>query len=81
MGLGQALRLSCQEGPTPPPVPPLPQDIRNQRRHRQRRQAELVKLRATLQGLHAKTSFYEEQGDYYSQYIRACLDHLGPGSK
>ncbi|XP_036297872.1 ras GTPase-activating-like protein IQGAP3 isoform X1 [Pipistrellus kuhlii] len=62
-------------------VDELAKDIRNQRRHRQRRQAELVKLRATLQGLHAKTSFYEEQGDYYSQYIRACLDHLGPGSK
>uniref|UniRef100_G1PDV0 IQ motif containing GTPase activating protein 3 n=1 Tax=Myotis lucifugus TaxID=59463 RepID=G1PDV0_MYOLU len=62
-------------------VDELAKDIRNQRRHRQRRKAELVKLRATLQGLRAKTSFYEEQGDYYSQYIRACLDHLGPGSK
>ncbi|XP_006775791.1 PREDICTED: ras GTPase-activating-like protein IQGAP3 [Myotis davidii] len=62
-------------------VDELAKDIRNQRRHRQRRKAELVKLRATLQGLQAKTSFYEEQGDYYSQYLRACLDHLGPESK
>ncbi|XP_027946103.1 ras GTPase-activating-like protein IQGAP3 isoform X1 [Eumetopias jubatus] len=58
----------------------LAKDIRNQRRHRQRRKAELGKLQATLQGLDAKTTFYEEQGDYYSRYIRACLDHLAPRS-
>uniref|UniRef100_A0A9L0S882 IQ motif containing GTPase activating protein 3 n=1 Tax=Equus caballus TaxID=9796 RepID=A0A9L0S882_HORSE len=57
------------------------QDIRNQHRHRQRRKAELVKLQTTFQGLSAKTTFYEEQGDYYSQYIRACLGHLAPSSK
>uniref|UniRef100_A0A2K6SPG7 IQ motif containing GTPase activating protein 3 n=1 Tax=Saimiri boliviensis boliviensis TaxID=39432 RepID=A0A2K6SPG7_SAIBB len=57
------------------------QDIRNQHRHRHRRKAERVKLQATLQGLSTKTTFYEEQGDYYSQYIRACLDHLAPDSK
>ncbi|XP_037354419.1 ras GTPase-activating-like protein IQGAP3 isoform X2 [Talpa occidentalis] len=56
-------------------------DIYNQRRYRQRRKAELVKLQATFQGLSTKTTFYEEQGDYYSQYIRACLDHLAPSSK
>ncbi|XP_049736749.1 ras GTPase-activating-like protein IQGAP3 isoform X2 [Elephas maximus indicus] len=61
-------------------VDELAKDIRNQRRHRQRRKAELVKLQATFQGLSAKTVFYEEQGDYYSQYIRACLDHLAPSS-
>ncbi|KAM4860776.1 ras GTPase-activating-like protein IQGAP3 [Thomomys bottae] len=62
-------------------VDELAKDIRNQRRYRQRRKAELVKLQATFQGLSAKTTFYEEQGDYYSQYIRACLDHLAPSSK
>lgn len=62
-------------------VDELAKDIRNQRRHRQRRKAELVKLQATVQGLNAKTTFYEEQGDYYSQYIRACLGHLAPSSK
>ncbi|KAF6074743.1 IQ motif containing GTPase activating protein 3 [Phyllostomus discolor] len=62
-------------------VDKLAKDIRNQRRHRQRRKAELVKLQATLRGLSAKTTFYEEQGDYYSQYIRACLGHLAPGCK
>ncbi|XP_057582766.1 ras GTPase-activating-like protein IQGAP3 isoform X5 [Hippopotamus amphibius kiboko] len=62
-------------------VDELAKDICNQRRHRQRRKAELVKLQTTFQGLSAKTTFYEEQGDYYSQYIRACLDHLAPGCK
>uniref|UniRef100_A0A2K5CUS6 IQ motif containing GTPase activating protein 3 n=1 Tax=Aotus nancymaae TaxID=37293 RepID=A0A2K5CUS6_AOTNA len=62
-------------------VDDLAKDIRNQHRHRHRRKAELVKLQATLQGLSTKTTFYEEQGDYYSQYIRACLDHLAPNSK
>lgn len=62
-------------------VDELAKDIRNQRKHRQRRKAELLKLQATLQGLSTKTTFYEEQGDYYSQYIRACLDHLAPSSK
>ncbi|XP_011934102.1 PREDICTED: ras GTPase-activating-like protein IQGAP3 isoform X3 [Cercocebus atys] len=61
-------------------VDELAKDIRNQHRHRHRRKAELVKLQATLQGLSTKTTFYEEQGDYYSQYIRACLDHLAPDS-
>ncbi|KAM8814731.1 ras GTPase-activating-like protein IQGAP3 [Rhynchonycteris naso] len=62
-------------------VDELAKDICNQRRHRQRRKAELVKLRATLQALRTKTTFCEEQGDYYSQYIQACLDHLAPSSK
>ncbi|XP_045371865.1 ras GTPase-activating-like protein IQGAP3 isoform X1 [Camelus bactrianus] len=62
-------------------VDELAKDIRNQRRRRQRWKAELVKLQTTFQGLSAKTTFYEEQGDYYSQYIRACLDHLAPSSK
>ncbi|XP_015453832.1 ras GTPase-activating-like protein IQGAP3 [Pteropus alecto] len=59
----------------------LAKDILNQRRHRQRRRAELVKLQAVLRGLSAKAAFHEAQGDYYSQYIQACLGHLAPGSK
>lgn len=73
---------SCPPSFPPASVPvPQPQDIRNQRRHRQRRKAELLKLQATVQGLNTKTTFFEEQGDYYSQYIRACLGHLAPSSK
>ncbi|XP_044529655.1 ras GTPase-activating-like protein IQGAP3 [Gracilinanus agilis] len=62
-------------------VDEMAQDIRNQRRHRQRRKAELLKLQATFQGLQAKTTFYEEQGDYYNQYIRTCLDNLAHSNK
>uniref|UniRef100_A0A8B9J2N3 IQ motif containing GTPase activating protein 3 n=1 Tax=Amazona collaria TaxID=241587 RepID=A0A8B9J2N3_9PSIT len=54
----------------------LAKDIWNQRRYRQHRKGELLKLRQTLQGLHAKTLFYEEQIDYYNQYIKTCLDNL-----
>ncbi|XP_010225266.1 PREDICTED: ras GTPase-activating-like protein IQGAP3, partial [Tinamus guttatus] len=54
----------------------MAKDIRNQRRYRQHRKAELLKLRQTLQGLDSKTSFYEEQIDYYNQYIKTCLDNL-----
>uniref|UniRef100_A0A8D2ALQ1 IQ motif containing GTPase activating protein 3 n=1 Tax=Sciurus vulgaris TaxID=55149 RepID=A0A8D2ALQ1_SCIVU len=57
-------------------VDELAKDIRNQRRHRQRRKAELVKLQATFQALSTKTTFYEEQGDYYNQYIRAHAPFL-----
>ncbi|NXL68174.1 IQGA2 protein, partial [Chordeiles acutipennis] len=54
----------------------LAKDIRNQRRYRQHRKGELLKLRQTLEGLNAKTLFYEEQIDYYNQYIKTCLDNL-----
>uniref|UniRef100_A0A8C3XR86 IQ motif containing GTPase activating protein 3 n=1 Tax=Chelydra serpentina TaxID=8475 RepID=A0A8C3XR86_CHESE len=59
----------------------MAKDIRNQRRYRQHRKGELVKLRQTLRGLNSKTSFYEEQIDYYNQYIRTCLDNLAASSK
>ncbi|KAF6293016.1 IQ motif containing GTPase activating protein 3 [Rhinolophus ferrumequinum] len=62
-------------------VDELAKDIRSQHRYRQRRKAELLRLQATLRGLDAKATFYEEQGDYYSQYLRACLGHLAPGSR
>ncbi|NXO97180.1 IQGA3 protein, partial [Certhia brachydactyla] len=59
----------------------LAKDIRNQRRHRQKRRRELLKLRQTLEGLDAKTLFYEEQIDYYNQYIKTCLDNLAVSNK
>nr|XP_042135220.1 ras GTPase-activating-like protein IQGAP3 isoform X2 [Peromyscus maniculatus bairdii] len=76
-GLGLVRAGDCYQGL----VDELAKDICNQRRHRQRRKAEILRLRATLQGLDAKTTFYEEQGDYYNQYIQACLDHLAPKAK
>ncbi|NWI22317.1 IQGA3 protein, partial [Sula dactylatra] len=59
----------------------LAKDICNQRRYRQHRKGELLKLRQTLQGLNAKTLFYEEQIDYYNQYIKTCLDNLAASNK
>ncbi|KAM7318484.1 hypothetical protein ACRRTK_023221 [Alexandromys fortis] len=73
-GLGLVRASDCYQGL----VDELAKDICNQRRQRQRRRAEILRLRATLKGLETKTTFYEEQGDYYSQYIQACLDHLAP---
>ncbi|KFP01273.1 Ras GTPase-activating-like IQGAP3, partial [Calypte anna] len=59
----------------------LAKDICNQRRYRQHRRGKLQKLRQTLQGLEAKTLFYEEQIDYYNQYIKTCLDNLAASNK
>lgn len=56
-------------------------DIRNQRRYRQRRKAELVRLQQTYSGLISKTAFYEEQTDYYNQYIKTCMDNLASKGK
>ncbi|XP_043935713.1 ras GTPase-activating-like protein IQGAP3 [Protopterus annectens] len=54
----------------------IAKDIRNQRRYRQHRKMEIMRLRQTLNGLNSKTFFYEEQIDYYNQYIKTCLDNL-----
>ncbi|XP_063295545.1 ras GTPase-activating-like protein IQGAP3 [Pelobates fuscus] len=59
----------------------IAKDIRNQRRYRQHRKAELVKLRQTMQRLHCKTAFHEEQIDFYNQYIKTCLDNLAVNHK
>ncbi|XP_060109748.1 ras GTPase-activating-like protein IQGAP3 [Heteronotia binoei] len=59
----------------------MAKDIRNQRQHRQHRKAELVKLQQTLHSLNSKRMFYEEQVDYYNQYIWTCLDNLAARSK
>ncbi|XP_067829550.1 ras GTPase-activating-like protein IQGAP1 [Heptranchias perlo] len=56
-------------------------DIRNQRRYRQRRKAELVRLQQTYSGLISKTAFFEEQIDYYNQYIKTCMDNLASKGK
>ncbi|MBN3322721.1 IQGA1 protein, partial [Atractosteus spatula] len=54
----------------------ISKDIRNQRRYRQRRKAELVKLQQTLNALNSKTTFYQDQINYYDTYIKTCLDNL-----
>lgn len=63
---------------TPNPL----QDIRNQHRYRQQRKLELKRLSETLEKLNRKATFYEEQMNYYQQYVKACLDQLAKaGSK
>ena len=37
---------------------------------------ELQRLLETLEKLKRKAGFYEEQMDYYQQYVKACLDQL-----
>uniref|UniRef100_A0AAQ4QNH2 IQ motif containing GTPase activating protein 2 n=1 Tax=Gasterosteus aculeatus aculeatus TaxID=481459 RepID=A0AAQ4QNH2_GASAC len=61
----------------------ISKDIRYQRRYRQRRKAELVKLQQTLTALNSKTTFYQDQMNYYDTYIKTCLDNLNrkSGSK
>ncbi|XP_036382169.1 ras GTPase-activating-like protein IQGAP2 [Megalops cyprinoides] len=54
----------------------ISKDIRYQRRYRQRRKAELVKLQQTLSALNSKTTFYQDQINYYDTYIKTCLDNL-----
>ncbi|ESN91702.1 hypothetical protein HELRODRAFT_108462 [Helobdella robusta] len=49
------------------------QDVRNQRLHRQRRKAEMARLRQTMKNLDQKRAFFEEQINYYNQYVKTCL--------
>ena len=63
------------------PFPMMPQDIRNQRLYRQRRKQEMLRLRATLKNLAAKRAFFQEQVDYYNQYVKTCLDNLSTKGK
>uniref|UniRef100_A0A6I8NQR8 IQ motif containing GTPase activating protein 3 n=1 Tax=Ornithorhynchus anatinus TaxID=9258 RepID=A0A6I8NQR8_ORNAN len=62
-------------------VDEMAKDIRQQHGARQRVRMELAKLRAALRALEAKTTFHEEQLDYYGQYLRTCLDGLAAGSR
>ena len=36
----------------------------------------MMRLRTTLKSLSAKRTFFEEQIDYYNQYVKTCLDNL-----
>lgn len=59
----------------------IARDIRNQRRYRQRRKQELTKLKQNMERLDQKAKFFEEQSDYYNQYIKSCLQSLANKSK
>lgn len=57
------------------------QDIRNQRLYRQHRKQEMIRIRNTLKSLENKRAFFEEQIDYYNQYVKTCLDNLSTKGK
>ena len=58
------------------------QDIRNQHRYRMQRKLELKHLSETMDKLNRKANFYEEQMEYYHQYVKSCLEQLAKaGSK
>lgn len=59
----------------------LVKDIRNQRLHRQRRKVEMTKLKTTLKSLSQKRTFFEEQINYYNQYVKTCLDKQAAKTK
>lgn len=42
---------------------------------------ELRALKATKESLDKKTKFYEEQINYYNQYIQKCLENLNAGKR
>jgi hypothetical protein len=42
---------------------------------------ELQELKATKESLDKKTKFYEEQINYYNQYIQKCLENLNAGKR
>ncbi|XP_071965733.1 ras GTPase-activating-like protein IQGAP1 isoform X2 [Antedon mediterranea] len=62
-------------------VTSIAHDIRNQRRYRNQRKQELLKLRATMNGLESKSGFYQEQIDFYNKYIETCMLNLQTKTK
>jgi len=36
----------------------------------------MLRLKRTSKALSTKRSFYEEQVNYYNQYVKTCLDNL-----
>ena len=66
-----------------PKLIPLPslQDFRSFRLQRQLRRKEMKRLHCTLNNLRTKRSFFEEQINYYNQYVRICLDRQAAKAK
>ncbi|XP_069669169.1 ras GTPase-activating-like protein IQGAP1 isoform X2 [Periplaneta americana] len=62
-------------------VSAIAKDICNKRRQREYQWKELQTLKATKESLDEKTKFYEEQINYYNQYIQKCLENLNAGKR
>lgn len=60
-------------------VTAIAQDIRNKNKYRITRDKELKMLRATKERLDEKTRYYQEQVEFYNEYIKHCLQSLHAG--
>lgn len=54
-------------------------DLCNKSKYRVLRRSELQTLKSTKQSLDAKTRYYEEQVQFYNEYIHRCLENLNTG--
>ncbi|XP_046426455.1 ras GTPase-activating-like protein IQGAP1 [Neodiprion fabricii] len=54
-------------------------DLCHKSKYRILRRTELQTLRATKQSLDQKTKYYEEQVQFYNEYIHRCLENLNTG--
>lgn len=60
-------------------VTAIARDICNKNKYRIARDKELQTLRATKMRLDEKTRYYQEQVEFYNEYIRGCLQNLHRG--
>ncbi|XP_011265580.1 ras GTPase-activating-like protein IQGAP1 [Camponotus floridanus] len=60
-------------------VTAIARDICNKNKYRVARDKELQTLRATKMRLDEKTRYYQEQVEFYNEYIRGCLQNLHRG--
>ncbi|CAL1687839.1 unnamed protein product [Lasius platythorax] len=60
-------------------VTAIARDICNKNKYRVARDKELQTLRATKMRLDEKTRYYQEQVEFYNEYIRGCLQNLHKG--
>lgn len=54
-------------------------DLCNKGKYRIIRNKELQTLRTTKQRLEEKSKYYQEQVEYYNEYIQRCLENLHTG--
>lgn len=60
-------------------VTAVAKDLCNKSKYRVLRRSELQTLRSTKNCLDKKTKYYEEQVNYYNEYIHRCLENLNAG--
>lgn len=60
-------------------VTAISKDISNQKKYRIIRNKELQTLGITKKQLDEKTKYYQEQVEFYNEYIQRCLQNLHTG--